>query len=94
MAGPHVAWLVVALVTASACAVQKVDPHVPGDRCLYTCPDGMTCVGTTYRRGRAAIPGACQLTPNRCVATTDRRPRERCIRPGRDVGVCRPDGLL
>jgi len=28
------------------------------------------------------------------MVTEDCRPRERCIRPGRDPGVCHPDGLL
>jgi hypothetical protein len=70
-----------------------VDPHVPGDRCVYTCPDGMTCVGTTLVR-RRANPGACQLTQNRCMAITDCRPREVCIRPSPAVGQCHPEGLL
>jgi hypothetical protein len=83
-------WL---LALAIGCAEQRVDPHTPGDRCLYTCPDGMTCVGTTYSRSRAH-PGACQLAPSRCMAAADCRPRERCIRPGPAVGLCSPDGLL
>ncbi|HEY5452825.1 MAG TPA: hypothetical protein VIQ54_28925 [Polyangia bacterium] len=85
-------WLIV-FATATACAEQRLDPHVPGDRCLQLCPDGMVCVGTTYTRARAH-PGVCQLARNRCMVTEDCRPRERCIRPGRDPGVCHPDGLL
>jgi len=85
-------WLI-ALAIAIGCAAQQVDPHTPGDRCLYSCPDGMTCVGTTFARSRAN-PGICQLVQSRCMATTDCRPRERCVRPGASVGVCNPDGLL
>ena len=84
----------VGLLMAMGCAAERVDPHTPGDRCLYTCPDEMLCAGTTFARGRQAIPGHCQLAPNRCLAADDCRPREQCIRPGPAVGVCHPDGLL
>ena len=86
------AWLV-ALAVALSCASQRIDPHTPGDRCLYSCPDGMICAGTTFPRGHAN-PGQCQLVPNRCMVVSDCRPRERCIRPGEAVGVCNPEGLL
>ena len=82
------------LLAALGCASQRVDdPHTPGDRCLYSCPDGMSCVGTTFSRGHAN-PGLCQLVPNRCTVTADCRSRERCLRSGQEIGVCRPDGLL
>jgi hypothetical protein len=75
------------------CAAQRVDPHSPGDHCLYSCPDGMVCVGTTYQRSRAN-PGRCELAPNRCLVSTDCRPREACVRPGQATGLCEPPGLL
>ena len=85
-------WLAVVAMTIG-CASQRVDPHTPGDRCLYSCPDGMTCAGTTFPRGHAN-PGRCQLVPNRCMTADDCRPRERCIRPGEAIGVCKSEGLL
>ncbi len=85
-------WLIVVAIVMG-CASERLDPHTPGDRCLYSCPDGMTCVGTTFPRGHAT-PGRCQLAPNRCVVTADCRPREHCTRPGTGVGVCDPEGLL
>ena len=78
---------------ALGCASQRLDPHAQQDRCLYSCPDGMICVGTTFQRSRAN-PGQCQLAPNRCMVVGDCRPREQCIRPGKRVGVCDPEGLL
>ncbi|HEX3904044.1 MAG TPA: hypothetical protein VH853_14485 [Polyangia bacterium] len=89
-------WLAVSLsvlAMTSGCAAQRVDPRLPGDRCLYSCPDGMTCTGTTYARGHAN-PGQCQLVPHRCLVGADCRPREQCVRPGEAVGVCNPQGLL
>jgi hypothetical protein len=83
-------WLLALLVTLG-CAADRVDPHLPGDRCLYGCPDGLTCAGTTFPRGHAN-PGRCQLAPNRCLTDGDCRPRERCTRP--DIGVCLPPNLL
>src|SRR6516165_9949294 len=85
-------WVIV-LVLAVSCALQRVDPHSPGDRCLYSCPDGMICTGTTFPRGRAN-PGNCQLAQNRCVVTSDCRPRERCLRPGPAIGMCEAGALL
>ena len=84
-----------AVAAILGCASQQpVDPHAPGDRCLYSCPDGMTCVGTTYQRGRAT-PGQCQLAKNRCQVDGDCRARERCSRAGANTGVCQPvAGLL
>jgi hypothetical protein len=84
---------VVALATLLGCASQQIDPHNPGDRCLYTCPDGMACAGTTFQRARAN-PGRCELAPERCLATTDCRAHEDCVRAGEATGVCRPRGLL
>ena len=89
----NVSWLV-ALFLLAGCASQRIDPHTPGDRCLYGCPDEMICAGTTFPRGRQPEPGHCQLAPNRCLAAGDCRPRERCVRPGEAVGVCQPEGLL
>src|ERR1700754_2189320 len=86
-------WVVPSFV-AVGCASERIDPHSPGDRCLYACPDQMTCAGTTFPRGRQPNPGHCQLAANRCMVAGDCRPRERCIRPGEALGVCRPDGLL
>lgn len=85
-------WLWV-LALAIGCAAERLDPHAPGDRCLYSCPDGMSCAGTTFPRGRAN-PGRCELAPSRCMVTADCRARERCLRPGQAVGVCSTDGLL
>ena len=85
-------WFVVVAI-AVGCASERLDPHTPGDRCLYSCPDGMTCAGTTFPRGHAN-PGRCQLAPNRCMVTADCRPRERCSRPGPGIGVCDPESLL
>jgi hypothetical protein len=76
-----------------ASASDRIDPHAPGDRCLYSCPEGMACAGTFFGRGRTK-PGQCGLTPGRCMATADCRPRELCIRPGPSVGVCKPENLL
>ena len=75
------------------CAAQRVDPHAPNDRCLYTCPDGMTCAGTTFTKGRSN-PGQCQLVVNRCMTSDDCHPRESCLRAGDAVGVCKPQNLL
>ena len=83
----------IALATALGCASQRIDPHSPGDRCLYSCPEGMSCAGTLFGQGRTT-PGRCQLTHGRCMVTADCRPREQCVRAGQTVGVCRPDGLL
>jgi hypothetical protein len=85
-------WLAV-LVMGWGCAAQRVDPHSLNDQCLYSCPDGLTCAGTTFPRGHAN-PGRCQLVQGRCVVTADCRAHERCIRPGEAVGVCHPEGLL
>ena len=85
--------LAVVLAAAIGCASQRIDPHTPGDRCLYSCPDGMTCAGTTFQRARAN-PGRCELVPNRCLVSADCRSREACIRPGQEIGVCRSPGLL
>jgi hypothetical protein len=85
-------WLVI-LAIALGCASERLDPHAPQERCLYSCPDGMACAGTTFPRGRA-VPGRCQLSPHRCMVIDDCRPRERCIRPGETVGVCKTEELL
>ncbi|HTB56882.1 MAG TPA: hypothetical protein VLC06_03365 [Polyangia bacterium] len=85
-------WLVISAI-ALGCASQRLDPHAPQDRCLYSCPDGLVCAGTTFPRGHAN-PGQCQLAPNRCMAAGDCRPRERCARSGESVGVCTSDTLL
>ena len=83
----------VIMALALGCAAARVAPRAPQDRCLYSCPDGMLCAGTTFPRGHAN-PGQCQLTANRCMIAGDCRPRERCVRPGEAVGVCDPEGLL
>lgn len=85
-------WLAL-LGLASGCASQKVDPHTVGDHCLYTCPDGLTCLGTTFPRGTAK-PGRCELRAERCLASADCRSGEHCVRPGDVVGVCQSEGLL
>lgn len=82
------------LIALAGCASERIDPHSPGDRCLYSCPDEMVCAGTTFPRGRHPNPGHCQLAADRCMVASDCRPRERCIRPGPAVGVCQPEGLL
>jgi hypothetical protein len=85
---------IVALAAVLGCTnQQRIDPHTPGDRCLYSCPEGMVCEGTTFARGRSN-PGLCRLAPRRCVAPTDCRPRELCVRPGPAIGVCQPESLL
>src|SRR3569623_2978214 len=85
---------VLALMAFLGCASQQIDPHTPGERCLYSCPDGMTCLGTVVARGRA-LPGQCQLRSHRCQGDGDCRGSERCARPGAAIGVCTPRaGLL
>jgi len=83
---PNLLWLVV-LAMVIGCTFDRIDPHTPGDRCLYSCPEGMVCSGTTFGRSRAN-PGRCQLTPHRCMVVGDCRPREKCIRPTEGVGLC------
>jgi len=90
---PAFRWLIV-LAMAAGCASERIDPHTPGDRCVYACPDGMTCAGTSFPRGRAPNPGHCQLAPKRCRVTADCRPREHCTRAEPGIGVCTPEALL
>lgn len=85
--------LLVGMAIAIGCASERLDPHAPQDRCLYSCPDGMICAGTTFQRGRAN-PGRCLLVPNRCMVVSDCRPREQCIRSSGTIGVCNPESLL
>jgi len=89
-------WSVLGLAAllGGGCASQRIDPHTAGDRCLYSCPEGLTCVGTTYGRGRA-LPGQCQVTAGRCLADRDCHARERCARSGEATGVCvSAEGIL
>ena len=85
-------WFVIA-GCAIGCASERLDQRAPTDRCLYSCPDGMTCAGTVFLRGHTN-PGRCELSPNRCLITADCRPREHCNRPGTGIGVCEPSSLL
>jgi hypothetical protein len=79
---------------AQACAGSAANPRSAGDRCLYaSCPDGSRCVGAGFGRWRAS-PGRCVLEVGRCLAPSDCREREHCVRPGEAVGLCRTNGLL
>ncbi|HVY40993.1 MAG TPA: hypothetical protein VHM31_23800 [Polyangia bacterium] len=83
----------VAAILVVSCASDPVPARNPGDPCVYSCANGMTCSGTTYRRAHTD-PGRCQLVPGRCAGPADCHPRERCVRSGADLGVCEPENLL
>lgn len=52
----------VALLMATGCAVERLDPHTEGDQCLYTCSDERICAGTAFSRG-------CPLTSRTAGST-------------------------
>jgi hypothetical protein len=82
---------IVVFVGSAACAsTERIDPHGPGDHCLYSCPNGMRCAGTVFRRGTAPLYGQCELEPHRCVAVADCLGGEACARFGAEVGICQP----
>jgi len=85
---------VVAFFCLASCAsTERIDPHNPGDHCLYSCPDGARCEGTVFRRGTTPIYGQCALEPHRCVTVADCISGEACIRFGSEIGLCRGAAL-
>lgn len=77
------------LLLACATAPDKLDPQVPGDHCIDTCPEGMACTGTTGTRApRRTYPGRCELQPGRCATDADCARSARCVRPSNRIGLC------
>lgn len=82
--------LIVALLLLAGCATQPDgwDARHPGDRCADTCPEGMACTGTAYRRRGHPPLGRCELLEGRCMTGADCRRSQRCVRTGDAVGLC------
>ena len=79
------------LLTSAECATtERIDPRNPGDRCLYSCTDGMRCVGTIFRKATSPLYGQCELEPHRCATSANCVGGDICVRFGSDIGVCRP----
>jgi hypothetical protein len=75
----------------AACAsTERADPHNPGDHCLYSCPDGMRCAGTVFRKGTSPRYGQCELEARRCLTDADCSGADACARFGSEIGLCRP----
>jgi hypothetical protein len=88
---PGAVFVLFEFLSCIACAsTERIDPHNPGDHCLYSCPGGMRCAGTVFRRGTTPVYGQCELEPHRCVSTTDCVGGEACARFGSEIGLCRP----
>jgi|HubBroStandDraft_5_1064220.scaffolds.fasta_scaffold158357_2 hypothetical protein len=79
------------LLTSEGCAsTERIDPRSPGDRCLYSCIDGMRCVGTIFRKANGPLYGRCELEMHRCATSVDCVGGDICVRFGSDIGVCHP----
>ena len=78
-----------ALSVACATGPDKYDPHNPGDQCVDSCPEGMTCTGVNHSRRRAdPYPGRCELAPGRCATDADCARSARCVRTSERIGLC------
>jgi len=89
--GVRVVIAVFFLLTLAECAsTERIDPRNPGDHCLYSCIDGMRCVGTIFRKANGPLYGQCELEPHRCATSADCVGGDICVRFGSDIGVCHP----
>jgi hypothetical protein len=86
----RLAAIVVFFGCATCASTERADLHSPGDRCLYSCANGMRCAGTVFRRGTAPLYGQCELEPNRCVTVADCVGGDACARFGAEIGICHP----
>jgi hypothetical protein len=85
------AWVVILLALGCATAPDNLDAHDPGDRCIDTCPEGMTCAGTTRMRApKRLYLGHCELLPGRCASDPDCGLGQQCVRTSARIGLCAP----
>ena len=61
-----------------------------GRCCLYSCPSGMHCAGTMFRRETTPLYGHCELDPNYCMTVADCVSGDACARFGSEIGICHP----
>jgi len=86
-------WSCAGALLALGCgpAPYAVEPQNPGDHCLVSCPEGLTCERPPPpKSGDRRRPGKCQLEPGRCGTSADCPAGGQCIRTSGRLGLCAP----